>query len=944
MWEGHTSDQGRRHPDGEEWLRAYEDLFHDAPFLLSILDADWTVRFCTRSVERVLGRPPDAVVDRPLTDWVHPDDRSILERLLRHVVGRPGDRERSVLRFENAAGDWISLELSVLNLLTDPRFDGLVVSAHDVSASVTIAERAAETERKFRAVFDHAFDAMVLTDDAGRYVAVNAAAAELFGAGSADDLLGRSIAEFAAGDFPFEDTWAAFLDTGHQRGEFTLSRPDGRRVVTEFAATANVLPGLHLSIIRDVTARKSRERELLVANSALAEAKIGITVAEGRGLDAPITFANAEFQSLTGYSMDDIRGQSVRLLFGDGTRETDLERLESAGQSSEPVSIEALAYRSDGSEFWCHLDATPVSTDGDGTTVTFYRDVTADTLYRGALRGLHETTRRFLAPDVNRDVPSLAVASMPDVLSLPYGVFFSYEPENDRLAPGPCTDAACPETAIPDVPVSDGILGEVFVTGWGRYVTDLSARPDFDLELPVETALVLPVGRHGLLLAGREDGDITDYQRDLARLFAANLEVGLDRAEQVRLLEASERELAAQRDELERLAGINETIRDVNRALIAVGGSPEGIEHAACRRLADADATMFTWFGSLDDIEQRVVPSSWAGVSATYIDQFVSRLESHPIHSLAVEAIQSNRVAVAESIHGLAGWEAVRPEALRHGFQSVAAIPVRKGTTVVGVIVLGDSRPEPFDTRVRTVYAELGEIIGAALIRATQESDSLTDRSVQIQVAVSGEEFLMNRLSSDLGCSIELEGVLSHRDQRVVMFLDVSGASTERLVERFETQEAIESVRVVSESDESILLEVVLNSVPAQELLAERGGRLQSFLTSDGKTTMWLEFQGRPDLRAFVESLQTVWPHTDFQSRRERTHSLETPTTLHARLREELTPRQFEALQTAYFGGLYRWPRTATTEQLAPAMSITSATFQYHLRAAEQKLLDLIFG
>ena len=43
--------------------------------------------------------------------------------------------------------------------------------------------------------------------------------------------------------------------------------PDGRLCDIEFSATANVLPGRHLSIIRDVTERKrlDAERERLIA-------------------------------------------------------------------------------------------------------------------------------------------------------------------------------------------------------------------------------------------------------------------------------------------------------------------------------------------------------------------------------------------------------------------------------------------------------------------------------------------------------------------------------------------------------------------------------------------------------------------------------------------------------------------------------------------------------
>ena len=55
--------------------------------------------------------------------------------------------------------------------------------------------------------------------------------------------------------------WKLFLHEGSQRGEYQLQMPDGRLCDIEFSATANVLPGRHLSIIRDVTERKRLEAE-----------------------------------------------------------------------------------------------------------------------------------------------------------------------------------------------------------------------------------------------------------------------------------------------------------------------------------------------------------------------------------------------------------------------------------------------------------------------------------------------------------------------------------------------------------------------------------------------------------------------------------------------------------------------------------------------------------
>ena len=117
-----------------------------------------------------------------------------------------------------------------------------------------------DAERKFRALFENALDAFLLADDQGRYIEANAAACELFGT-PREELLGRTITEFGHPDNPTEAQWAQFQETGKMRGEFHLRRPDGVERTLEFNAVANVLPGVNLSVLRDVTLRKRAEED-----------------------------------------------------------------------------------------------------------------------------------------------------------------------------------------------------------------------------------------------------------------------------------------------------------------------------------------------------------------------------------------------------------------------------------------------------------------------------------------------------------------------------------------------------------------------------------------------------------------------------------------------------------------------------------------------------------
>jgi hypothetical protein len=134
--------------------------------------------------------------------------------------------------------------------------------------------RERELERRFRAVYENALDGITLVDDALRVVDANPAAARILGR-SRESLVGCRTAELMpAGEWaPVRESVGAFRSAGAVTGEGTILLPDGATRRAEFGAVANVSPGLHLSIFRDIEDRKRAEeaqRFLDEATSMLA--------------------------------------------------------------------------------------------------------------------------------------------------------------------------------------------------------------------------------------------------------------------------------------------------------------------------------------------------------------------------------------------------------------------------------------------------------------------------------------------------------------------------------------------------------------------------------------------------------------------------------------------------------------------------------------------------
>ena len=92
--------------------------------------------------------------------------------------------------------------------------------------------------------------AMLLADDQRTIVDANPAASDLLGV-EHSDLIGMRIEELSSPELrgAASEMFEAFLRDGSQSGPYTLIRGDGTEVECSYSASANIGPGLHLSIL-----------------------------------------------------------------------------------------------------------------------------------------------------------------------------------------------------------------------------------------------------------------------------------------------------------------------------------------------------------------------------------------------------------------------------------------------------------------------------------------------------------------------------------------------------------------------------------------------------------------------------------------------------------------------------------------------------------------------
>jgi two-component system cell cycle sensor histidine kinase/response regulator CckA len=251
---------GQRRAESERAVaeQRYRGLIEQLPFVTYVTEIEPAYRtmFVSPQIEELFGYPvADWLADVHLWERVvHPEDLPIVKRAEVEARERhePFELEYRVFRADGSIG-WILDRMETI-------YDADGVPRTERGFLIDVTERH-QSEQMFRAIFDNAFEAVLLLDDDGCFVDANPAASTLFGL-SRDELVGRLIGAFVEPGSDIADLWRAFLSSGEATGAYVLVRSDGARRNIEYSAKGHVLPGRHLTVLRDVTERMGLEREL----------------------------------------------------------------------------------------------------------------------------------------------------------------------------------------------------------------------------------------------------------------------------------------------------------------------------------------------------------------------------------------------------------------------------------------------------------------------------------------------------------------------------------------------------------------------------------------------------------------------------------------------------------------------------------------------------------
>lgn len=293
------------------------------------------------------------------------------------------------------------------SLQVTPAYDGLLLCVIRplTAPTPTIPVAVRQELERYRNIFTMSHVSVAVIDNEGVIIEVNCTFAQLFGYTS-NELLGKSIITLVHEEE--RERAAARLQTLIADPDFVRSPTGVERRCLHRSGRTIWLRGtlsvqrdttgmVHTAVItaEDITTTKETQDALTLRNRVLETIPQSLVLTDAQTPGYPIIYVNPGFEKLTGYSLAECLGRNCHFLQGAETDPNTVEKLHQAIRAGQPIFIELLNYRKDGTAFWNALSVAPVrNQQGE---VTHFISVQTDVTERKQLETQYQQIQKMEA-------------------------------------------------------------------------------------------------------------------------------------------------------------------------------------------------------------------------------------------------------------------------------------------------------------------------------------------------------------------------------------------------------------------------------------------------------------------------------------------------------------------------------------------------------------------
>ncbi|MCC3405627.1 MAG: EAL domain-containing protein [Microcoleus sp. PH2017_10_PVI_O_A] len=177
-----------------------------------------------------------------------------------------------------------------------------------------------------------------------------------------------------------QSTLLRVLDPMEMSGAIDILHASVQEQTSELQKAIASLSLTNSRLEQEIVTRKQAEVRLQLLESAVVNANDAIVIMDAGYndiSDPTIIYVNEAFTQMTGYRPEEIIGQTPSCLRGPDSDGAQVAKIRRAFSRREPLRLELINYRKDGSTYWVELNSVPVADESGNLThwVSVQRDI-----------------------------------------------------------------------------------------------------------------------------------------------------------------------------------------------------------------------------------------------------------------------------------------------------------------------------------------------------------------------------------------------------------------------------------------------------------------------------------------------------------------------------------------------------------------------------------------
>ena len=355
------------HKQAEEKLQTLSSAIEQSPNAVLITDVKGIIEYINPKFTQLTGYTPKDIIGKNPNILKSGNTSAEIYKALWDVI-RSGGVWRGEIQDKKISGElyWAFESISPIRNKQNVITHYLAIQK-DISVQKRAEEALQASLERFQQVADMAGEWIWEQDASGHYTYSSSAVKDILGY-EAEEITGKSYIDlFTEEDRKHLKTISPETNNVMEHAYRLINHyqhKNGYEVFTE--STGIPLLNAQGKVIkwrgveRDITARKRFEDAVNLRDRAIEAARVGIVITDALQENNPVIYVNSALCDITGYSHDELIGQSLLMLQSPRTDPVAIEEIRHAIKEKRSYEVILRNYRKDGTLFWNEFLISPV--------------------------------------------------------------------------------------------------------------------------------------------------------------------------------------------------------------------------------------------------------------------------------------------------------------------------------------------------------------------------------------------------------------------------------------------------------------------------------------------------------------------------------------------------------------------------------------------------------